>query len=218
MPILVTCAGCKSKVKVPAAAAGRAIKCPKCKAPLTIPEEDDSSSGTPLVPTTDEFATASQATADRRSTPQSAPASQATVAYVPKGKGRYTLNRLHAKGGIGQVWLARDSDLGREIALKELRPERAQDQATWRRFVAEAQITGQLEHPGIVPVYELIRQAEGDQPFYTMRFVHGRTLTKAIHSYHKKRARGTSTPMDLLALINAFVAVCHAVAYATPAE
>src|SRR5438132_99424 len=84
---------------------------------------------------------------------------------------RYTLSRLHGKGGIGQVWLARDGSLGRQVALKELRPDRAGDAAARARFLEEAQVTGQLEHPGIVPVHDLGRRKEDDQPFYTMRFI-----------------------------------------------
>lgn len=80
-----------------------------------------------------------------------------TMAYVPETRERYTLTRLHAKGGIGQVWLARDTNIGREVALKELRPERAENPTVWARFLEEARITGQLEHPGIVPVYEMAR-------------------------------------------------------------
>src|SRR5438270_1328809 len=100
-----------------------------------------------------------------------------TIAYQPESRERYTLTRLHAKGGIGQVWLARDVDLGRQVALKELRPEQAGNPAVWSRFLEEARITGQLEHPGIVPVYELAKRAEDQKPFYTMRFVKGRTLS-----------------------------------------
>src|SRR5207253_1747558 len=81
---------------------------------------------------------------------------------VPRPLERYALTRLHATGGIGRIWLARDHDLGREVALKELRPERAENTAHWARFLQEARITGQLEHPGVVPVYELARRP-GDQ-------------------------------------------------------
>src|SRR5262249_54698447 len=95
-----------------------------------------------------------------------------TTAHPPQGRGRYTLTRLHAQGGIGQVWLARDADLGRDVALKELRPERQGQPAARARFLEEARVTGQLEHPGIVPVHELVRPADG-QPFYTMRMVRG---------------------------------------------
>jgi serine/threonine-protein kinase len=137
-----------------------------------------------------------------------------TVAYQPASRDRYTLSRLHAKGGIGQVWLARDEDLGRDVALKELRPERGDQPAAAARFLAEARITGQLEHPGIVPVYELARHGEQRRVYYTMRFLRGRTLTEATRAYHGKRAAGQAGPLDLRELLGAFVTVCQAVAYA----
>ncbi len=127
---------------------------------------------------------------------------------------RYTLTRLHAMGGIGQVWLARDPALGREVALKELRPEQAHNESAWARFLEEARITGQLEHPGIVPVYELTRRSEMDLPFYTMRFLKGGTLRDAIVAYHAKRDKGEATALDRAALLNAFVAACNAIGYA----
>jgi eukaryotic-like serine/threonine-protein kinase len=138
-----------------------------------------------------------------------------TVNYQPAGRERYTLNRLHAQGGIGRVWLARDGDLGREVALKELLGGGAGNTAVVARFVEEAQITGQLQHPNIVPVYELARPADKSAgPFYTMRFVRGRTLTAAIKQYHEKRRTNESGPLELRALLGHFVAVCNAVAYA----
>jgi eukaryotic-like serine/threonine-protein kinase len=124
---------------------------------------------------------------------------------------RYTLTHLHAKGGMGRVWLARDGALGRQIALKELRPDQAGNSIVCSRFLYEAKITAQLEHPGIVPVYEL---GEGEAPYYTMRFVRGRTLSEAIRAYHKKRAAGEVDSVGKVELLTAFVNVCHAVAYA----
>src|SRR5262249_29757121 len=95
-----------------------------------------------------------------------------------------------------------------------LRPEGAERPAAWARFLEEAQVTGQLEHPGIVPVYELARRGPDDQPFYAMRFVRGRTLSAAVKAYHQQRQAGTATILELRALLNAFAAVCQAVAYA----
>jgi tetratricopeptide (TPR) repeat protein len=141
------------------------------------------------------------------------PDGESTTAYVPETRGRYTLTNLHATGGIGRVWLARDTHIGRNVALKDLQPERAGNAAARSRFVAEAQVTGQLEHPGIVPVYELAR-GPGGQPFYTMRFIQGRTLTEAARSFHARRAEGRAGPLEQNGLLTAFVAVCHAVAYA----
>jgi PAS domain S-box-containing protein len=141
----------------------------------------------------------------------------ATVDHFPgpaPRDSRYARLRLHATGGIGRVWLARDRDLGREVALKELRPERAEHAALAARFLQEARITGQLEHPGIVPVYEVVRRPDDGQPFYVMRFVKGRTLSEAARAYHKKRQAGEAGTLDLPVLLNAFVTVCNTIAYA----
>jgi serine/threonine-protein kinase len=137
-----------------------------------------------------------------------------TVQNTPESRARYTLTRLHARGGLGRVWLARDGDLGREVALKELLPERAENPSLWTRFFDEARITGQLEHPGIVPVYELARGAGDQKPFYTMRFIRGRTLSEAIAAYHRARREGQAGPLDLRGLVDAFVGITNAVAYA----
>src|SRR5262249_55676059 len=134
--------------------------------------------------------------------------------FVIEPHERYTLTHLHASGGIGRIWCARDSTLGRDVALKELRPERAGDRSLSARFLNEAQITGQLEHPGIVPVYELAQWPNTRQPFYTMRFVKGRTLSEATRAYHEKRVAGKADSLELLMLLNAFVTVCHTIAYA----
>ena len=107
------------------------------------------------------------------------PSLTSTFAYQPENRERYTLTRLHAQGGLGQVWLAVDGDLNRQVALKELRPERGGDPTLAARFLDEAKVTGQLEHPGIVPVYELARRSGDRRPFYTMRFIRGRTLSEA---------------------------------------
>ncbi|HEY1377108.1 MAG TPA: serine/threonine-protein kinase, partial [Gemmataceae bacterium] len=147
--------------------------------------------------------------------PEGAPPTQ-----PPDGDPRYVLRGLHAEGGIGRVWLAYDSDLGRDVALKVLRPDRVADPRLAARFVHEAQVTGRLQHPGIVPVYELAPgaaaggPADDDPPFYTMRLVQGRTLTEAIAAYHARRAARRASPVERATLLNAFVSVCHTVAYA----
>ena len=128
-----------------------------------------------------------------------------------ESRDRYTLTHLHAKGGMGRVWLARDASLGRQIALKELRPDQADNAVVCSRFLYEAKITAQLEHPGIVPVYEL---GEREAPYYTMRFVKGRTLSEATRAFHKKRTAGEANTIEQVELLTTFVAVCHAVAYA----
>jgi serine/threonine-protein kinase len=137
-----------------------------------------------------------------------------TTSYVPESFGRYTFTRLHATGGIGQVWLARDGSLERDVALKELRPDQEAPPAVVARFMKEARITGQLEHPGIVPIYE-VGQRPGDQgPFYTMRFVRGRTLSTAAANYHRRRGEGEAGVLELRKLLADFVGVCNTIAYA----
>ncbi len=132
----------------------------------------------------------------------------------PEIEGRYGSRRLHGVGGIGQVWRAHDRHLDREVALKQLLPDAAKNERIAARFVREARLTGQLEHPGIVPVYELSFGEGSDEPFYTMRLVHGRTLSDAIAAHHARRAEGTADPLDFVALLAAFVAVCNTIAYA----
>jgi serine/threonine-protein kinase len=141
-------------------------------------------------------------------------AEHSTIAHIPANRDRYHLTRLHATGGIGRVWLARDNSLGRDVALKELRPDRAAGPAISARFLKEAQITGQLEHPGIVPIYDVGQSPGNEWPYYTMRFVRGRTLAEAVASYHKRRHEPQVQLLELRALLGAFVGVCNAVAYA----
>jgi eukaryotic-like serine/threonine-protein kinase len=133
--------------------------------------------------------------------------------HMPGPDDRYSLTRLHASGGIGRIWLARDGALGRNVALKELRPERAAVGNHRRRFLQEARITGQLEHPGIVTVYELAFRSD-QQPFYTMRFVRGRTLSESARDWHHTRVRTQAGLLDFVPLLNAFVTVCNTIAYA----
>ena len=147
--------------------------------------------------------------------PSAAGLSQRGAAASPKEEqARYTLVRLHAEGGLGRVWIARDGDLNREVALKELKPSAADHPEVRSRFLKEAQVTGQLEHPNIVPVYELGRRPDDDQPFYTMRFVRGQTLRDALADYHRRRAAGEADPVAWLLFLQAFVSICNAVSYA----
>ena len=137
----------------------------------------------------------------------------ATTPHTTQSQERYTLTRLHAKGGLGRIWLARDENMGRDVALKDLRPERAANPSTWVRFLREARVTGQLEHPNIVPVYE-VGHGTDDQPFYTMRFVRGRTLAEAARDYHNPHLKGQPGALNLRELLTAFVGVCNAIGYA----
>jgi hypothetical protein len=99
----------------------------------------------------------------------------AEVPAEDRGTSRYQIAGEIARGGVGVVLRGRDVDLGREIAIKILRAEHASQPAMIRRLIEEAQIGGQLQHPGVLPVYEM--GLDGTQrPYFTMKLVRGRTL------------------------------------------
>ena len=100
-------------------------------------------------------------------------------ALAAGGPGRYHVLGEIARGGMGIVLKGRDPDLGRDVAMKVLHPGHAGNPAMIRRFIEEAQIGGQLQHPGILPVYELGLDA-GLRPYFTMRLVKGRTLAALL--------------------------------------
>ncbi len=128
---------------------------------------------------------------------------------------RVVLKGLHSTGGIGQVWIAEDQILQREIALKELKPTQAQSVRNRERFFREAQLTAQLEHPGVVPVYEYSANADESRCYYTMRFVKGQTLTEVIQETHDRRKSTTRAGIsELIKLLNTFVSICQTIAYA----
>ncbi len=129
---------------------------------------------------------------------------------------RYRILGPHRRGGLGEVFLAHDEELGRKVALKQIRGEYADHPDNRARFLLEAEITGGLEHPGIVPIYGLCAYPDG-RPFYAMRFIHGQSLREAIQGFHQAESPDRDPGERALALrglLNSFVAVCNAVAYA----
>ena len=137
-----------------------------------------------------------------------------TVDFQPEQQSRYTLTRVYGEGGLGQVWLAVDPALKREIALKRIRPNKHASKDAHVRLIREAQITGQLEHPNIIPVYELEHADEHGRPYYTMKFLRGKTLLEYIKDYHKHKKEGIAESLELVELLSSFIDVCNAIAYA----
>lgn len=129
---------------------------------------------------------------------------------------RLELRTLHSAGGIGEVWLAYDGLLRREVALKRLKPKPGAAPMNRARFSREARITGQLDHPGIVPVYDYSPGEDGGQHFYTMRFVRGRTLGELVREFHEERKKsgGPLVGPKFLQLLRDFISVCETVAFA----
>jgi serine/threonine protein kinase/tetratricopeptide (TPR) repeat protein len=129
---------------------------------------------------------------------------------------RYRVLRPHAKGGLGEVFVAEDNELHRTVALKEIQADHADNPESRDRFLLEAEVTGGLEHPGIVPVYGLGVYPDG-RPFYAMRFIRGNTVKEAINEFHGADVPGRDPGergLALRQLLRRFVDVCNAVAYA----
>jgi serine/threonine protein kinase len=126
---------------------------------------------------------------------------------------RYERGELHARGKLGQIWSARDIALNREVALKVVAEQSRDSEAARQRLLREARIGGRLEHPFIVPVYDV---AEGDDgaPFYSMRMLRGPTLADQIARHHRERSSGRLDPLERRRLLDNFKDVCLAVAYA----
>jgi hypothetical protein len=128
---------------------------------------------------------------------------------VPDGVGdlgRYAFVEKVGEGGMGLILRVHEPVLNRHLALKVLRAEHRGNADLVRRFLEEAQIAGQLQHPGVVPVHELGRLADG-RPFFTMKLVKGQTLAALL----RERAGPAEGLPRFLAI---FGQVCQALAYA----
>jgi serine/threonine protein kinase len=163
-------------------------------------------------------AVASTEDESRSSVPTLSPcrSESAAPAYFPaQAASRYTPKEFHARGGLGEVYRAYDEELRREVALKRIKEEHADNPTCQRDFLREAEITGKLEHPGVVPIYGLVRGPDGN-PSYAMRFIEGESLKDAIHKFHDtdygKRRPGERT-MALRQLLTRFIAVCNTLAF-----
>ena len=172
-----------------------------------------------LYPTQPENGSGLEETVDREASDSPGPVEARRAAAsgsIPSSPSRYRSLRPLAKGGLGEVFVAYDEELGREVALKEIQGRHVNHPESRARFLIEAEVTGGLEHPGIVPVYGLGQYPDG-RPYYAMRFIRGRTLKEAIDAYHdnegRKRDPGESS-LELRALLNRVIDVCHALAYA----
>ncbi len=208
--IAFSCAKCGMKFNVPADFAGRKTSCPTCKAALIVPTLDQTAA---LVPTAGRIDGPSSSLVQAQVDADVTLAGNAGTAGLPGliGDGaRYIIDKELARGGMGAVLRAIDCDIRREVAVKYLL-----DQTNAKnkiRFVEEAQITGQLEHPNIVPIHELGVDAQ-QRIFFTMKMVKGRSIAQII-SMLRDQPDIAEKEYTLSRLLNIFVSICNALAYA----
>jgi eukaryotic-like serine/threonine-protein kinase len=129
--------------------------------------------------------------------------------------GRYEVQCEYALGNLGKISIAHDSQLNRQVALKEMLPQHMKKPSVCARFLREAEITGGLEHPGIVPVYGSGAFPDG-RPFYAMRLIQGENLQDAIRRFHTGRPQldPTHESLELRQLLSRFIGICNAIAFA----
>ena len=128
-------------------------------------------------------------------------------------KGRkYDVGYMVNQGAMGAIHSAVDLNIGRTVALKIILADDYASLTTLRRFIREARVLGMLDHPGIVPIYELAVN-EQEQIFYTMKFVKGVTL-KEVLTKLKERDPETVRRYPLVQLLMIFQKICDAVAFA----
>jgi|GEM_PF-543400 len=125
---------------------------------------------------------------------------------------RYVIEREIARGGMGAVLLATDKNVRRRIAMKVILKADRVDNDQLSRFIAEAQVTGQLEHPNIVPVHELGLD-DSQNVFYTMKLIGGRTLKAILHDI-AEGDKATIKEFTLNRLLTVFQKICDAMAFA----
>jgi serine/threonine protein kinase len=227
--IAFSCSKCGKQLSVKPEFAGRSSACPTCKEPLIVPAAADSpaqatlvsggpDAGATLMPVGCAPSVLGRAGVEaaitlgqpdeplavtRRTVPQ-------VLAANVGSRERYVEEEVIGQGGMATVVRAVDCDIRREVAIKTMQNQT--DARAKRRFVEEAQITGQLEHPNICPVHEL--GIDGRQRlFLSMKLVKGQSLAQVLQELrdHPRTAERRFTPSRLVSI---FVAVCNAMAYA----
>lgn len=127
---------------------------------------------------------------------------------------RFEIMEPIARGGLGQVSLGLDSQLNRKVAIKSMLPKNRNDAISQQRFLREAEITGELEHPAIVPIYGVGIQEDGS-PYYAMRLVHGRTLREVVEEFHRSASdRERFSGMGFRRILSKLLDAAHAIEFA----
>ncbi|MDP6353821.1 MAG: protein kinase [Planctomycetota bacterium] len=213
-------ADCNKKLSVTDEKAGQKVRCPKCREVIQAPLQSGDVAQTMA---TDKSETSNEVSGLKILEP--------LLELRGKGSGVLALEEELAQGGMGKVMLCSDKSLERGVAMKIMRASIAGSPEHRLRFLEEAQITGQLEHPNIVPVHELGKDEEGNL-YFTMKHVKGHSLGQLLSDLKGSPSRDagyskldtgktgrppTSSiqyPVSLPHLLTLFLKICDAIAFA----
>lgn len=186
------CTNCGQKLGIATLHSGQITTCPTCSKEIVIPP----------VPCQDGMEDRGMGTG----------VDSLDVGIQTQLDGRYQMGKTIAEGGQGLIREVHDVNIRRYVAMKMLSESTNANREDLLRFVSEARITGQLEHPGIIPIHDLGIDATGNV-FYTMKYIHGITLRDVIDGLASNDA-GTVREYPLSRLLNIFQRVCDAVRFA----
>ena len=138
------------------------------------------------------------------------PDGTAGASDILKRENKYKVESLLAKGGMAMVFKAKDKNCRRTVALKLINDKDIENKEVVHRFIEEAQIAAQLDHPNIMPIYELNIDRDGN-PFYAMKLVNGSTLEEILIGL-KQNDKQTVREYPLSKLMQIYTKICEAVA------
>ena len=206
-----SCFHCGVRLKVKPECAGRVARCPACKQPLVVPTPEAVPAKVPVGQidgTASSLAHAqvsSVVTLEPSARRRGEKSLDELLAAQGQHRQRYVVAEEIARGGMGAVLRAVDCDIRREVAVKYLLNQT--EPAKKLRFIEEAQITGQLEHPNIVPIHELGFDAD-KRLFFSMKMVQGRSLSQILDAL-RQDAGPAEKEYPLARLLNIFVSICQ---------
>jgi serine/threonine protein kinase len=208
--ITFPCSHCAAKLKVQADFAGRTVLCPTCKKTLAVPVSGSTQAAVAPGAPTSASGSLIHVGIDGGVSLEPVVATREALARRKQREQRYVLEQEIARGGMGVVLRALDCDIRREVAIKYLLDRG--NPTSKLRFIEEAQITGQLEHPNIVPIHELGVDAQ-QRLFFTMKMVKGRSLAQVLNDL-RQQPQTAEKAYSLGRLLNILAGVCNALAYA----
>ena len=185
--------GCRTKLEVGDKLAGKKVRCPKCKVVMVVPRGESVGDGSRTAKDAKDAERKGEGVGEEGSDgvvesrsdggrETQAGGVELLDAFLSQRRGQvepFEVERELAHGGMGAVIPARDKAIQRELAVKVMRPQIADSEEHRLRFLEEAQVTGQLEHPNIVPIHDLGKDAEGNL-YFTMKLVKGKSLGEIL--------------------------------------